>query len=104
MSSELTAQELMQTEVRSVSSGMPVIELEQLLIRDGLGGVAVIDDDKLVGIISRSDVLRYLSDEDGPDSEDADYYWDFGVVAGVDQAAAHRPPTRAKRRRRRPPT
>jgi len=59
MSSELTAQDLMQSEVRSVSSAMPVIELEHLLIRDGLGGVAVIDDGKLVGIISRSDILRY---------------------------------------------
>jgi CBS domain-containing protein len=96
MSSELTAQELMQSEVRSVSSAMPVIELEHLLIRDGLGGVAVIDDDKLVGIISRSDILRYLSDEDGPDSEDADYYWDFGVAAGVDPAASHRSSAQAK--------
>ena len=96
MSSELTAQDLMKTEVRSVPSSMPVTELEQLLIRDAMGGVAVIDDDKLVGIISRSDILNYLSDEDGPDSIEAEYYWDFGVAGGVDQAAAHRSPAQAK--------
>jgi CBS domain-containing protein len=78
MGKELRAADVMQSEVLSVPSTLPMIDLERLLMREGVGGVPVVDDGRLVGIISRSDVLRYLTSDQAAASVDSEYYWDFG--------------------------
>lgn len=53
----------MSVRVVSVPSDMPVSEVQQLMINHDIGRVPVVDDGKLVGIVSRTDVLRTLHGE-----------------------------------------
>lgn len=78
MSGELTAVQIMQSDVRSVGSKMGIEEFENVLIRAGIGGAPVVDDGKLVGIISRSDIVRHLAGDFSAESIETDYYWDLG--------------------------
>ncbi len=57
----LVASEIMKTEIVSVNPTTPLTELEDTLIGRHIGGVPVIDGGKLVGIVSRSDIVRYFS-------------------------------------------
>jgi len=78
MSDELTAARIMQREVRSVSPRLPVVELEEFLVNNGIGGAPVVDDGRLVGVVSRSDIVRHLAGEYAAESIETEYYWDFG--------------------------
>jgi CBS domain-containing protein len=78
MSAEVTAAEVMETDVRSVPSKMAVVDLEDLLVRLGIGGAPVVDDGKLVGVVSRSDIVRHLAGDYAAESIETEYYWDMG--------------------------
>src|SRR5438046_6513420 len=54
----LLARDVMHAPVLSVSSDMPVAELGDFLIAHRIGGVPVVDRGALVGIVSRSDIVR----------------------------------------------
>ena len=56
--------EVMTTTVRTVLATTDVAELAHLFLDEGLRSVPVLDDERLVGIISRRDVLRALSRPD----------------------------------------
>ncbi|MCG8401726.1 MAG: CBS domain-containing protein [Firmicutes bacterium] len=53
----------MTVRVVSVPSDMPVSEVQELMISNDIGRVPVIEDDRLMGIVSRTDVLRTLHGE-----------------------------------------
>ncbi|MCL6478937.1 MAG: CBS domain-containing protein [Peptococcaceae bacterium] len=53
----------MTTNVITVGPNMPVSELRELMIENDIGRVPVVDGDRLVGIVSRTDVLRTLHGE-----------------------------------------
>ena len=55
---------VMQTEVLSVTPQTTIVELAQTIINNRPKNYPVIDDGKLVGLISRTDVLRALIDND----------------------------------------
>lgn len=57
----LRARDVMEPHVLAVSRDMTLAALEDFLISHRISGVPVIDDGALVGIISRSDVVRVLS-------------------------------------------
>lgn len=57
------AQDLMETVVTTVEHSLSLLELQQLLVAEGIGGAPVVDGDRLVGVVSRSDVVRTLADE-----------------------------------------
>lgn len=56
----MQVRDLMTTAVRTVSPDMRLTELERFLIRERLSGAPVVQGGKLVGIVSRSDVVRQL--------------------------------------------
>ncbi len=89
MVKELTARDIMQTDVRWVPHTMSVLELQRLLISEGLSGVPVLDGNRLTGIISRSDILQHLSRNQATTDVECDYYWEFESTAsfspGLDQ-------------------
>lgn len=58
------AKDVMQTEVVTIDAGRPLAELEEVLLRHRLHGLPVLDGDRLVGIVSRSDVVRQLKLEE----------------------------------------
>jgi CBS domain-containing protein len=57
----LCARDVMQRDVLSVSPDMSLAELADFLIRERISGVPVVRQKELVGIVSRSDVVRLLS-------------------------------------------
>ena len=54
----LRARDVMQTHVISVAPTLLLVDLADLLIRERISGVPVVDDGDLVGHVSRSDLVR----------------------------------------------
>jgi len=54
----LCARDLMQTEVKTVDASMSLAMLEEVLLRNRVGGAPVVDGGHVVGIVSRSDIVR----------------------------------------------
>lgn len=73
---ELTAADAMQVAVKTVPPSMPVPEFEQRLIEDEVSGFPVVEDGKLVGIVSRSDVVRQICTEREVARQISDFYFD----------------------------
>jgi CBS domain-containing protein len=57
----LSAGDIMERDVLAVSPEMTLAALEDFLISNRISGAPVIEDGALVGIVSRSDVVRSLS-------------------------------------------
>jgi CBS domain-containing protein len=57
----LVARDLMKTPVVTTSPDMTLVELERCLLRHRIGGAPVVSGGKLVGMVSRSDIVRVLS-------------------------------------------
>jgi len=55
------ARDVMTAGVVAVPPTLPLTELEDALIARHIGGAPVMEDGRLVGIVSRSDVVRYFS-------------------------------------------
>jgi CBS domain-containing protein len=55
-----TVEEIMSRDVETVNPNTPVIEIIQTMYDKQLLRVPVVKEDKLVGIVSRSDILRSL--------------------------------------------
>ncbi len=56
----LTASDVMESDVRTVTPRMRIAELERVLLRTRIGGAPVLDSGRVVGIVSRSDLVRKL--------------------------------------------
>ena len=63
----------MTTGVLSVSSQTPVNEIQKLMVEHDIGRLPVIDEGCLVGIVSRTDILRTLHGEDYPEDHELLY-------------------------------
>ena len=57
----LRARDVMTTHVVSVPPTLPLARLEDALVARHFGGAPVVEDERLVGIVSRSDVVRYFT-------------------------------------------
>ena len=57
----IVARDIMKTEIVSVTPSTPVTHLEDTLIGRHISGAPVLDEGRLVGIVSRSDIVRYFS-------------------------------------------
>jgi len=57
----IVARDVMETDVVSVLPGTPLSNLEDTLIGRHIGGVPVIENGELLGIVSRSDIVRYFT-------------------------------------------
>jgi CBS domain-containing protein len=53
----------MQRELVTVGPELPLHELQELLLRERVSGVPVVEGGKVVGVVSRSDVVRQLEVE-----------------------------------------
>lgn len=59
--------------VLSISSQTPVSEIQKLMVEHDIGRLPVIDEGHLVGIVSRTDILRTLHGEDCPEDHELLY-------------------------------
>lgn len=73
---ELTAADVMQVAVKTVPSTMPLPELERQLVEAKVSGFPVVDQGQLVGVVSRSDVVRQICSERAIAEKTSDFYFD----------------------------
>lgn len=71
-----TVRDVMTAKVRTVGPEMPLAELERRLIEEQMSGFPVVEGDEIVGIVSRSDVVRQLCVEQSVAEQISDFYGD----------------------------
>jgi CBS domain-containing protein len=67
----------MRSQVQTVSPETPLPELESLFLQKRVSGFPVVDGAKLVGIVSRTDIVRQLCVERSIAQSVSDYYHGF---------------------------
>jgi CBS domain-containing protein len=82
------ARELMATKVFTVTPDLSVIELEREFNAQRISGAPVVERGKLVGIVSRSDIDRRITQERSGSAGVATYYWDPEVREDDPRAAS----------------
>jgi CBS domain-containing protein len=75
-----TARDVMQTEVRTVGVDTPLAELDRALLEERVSGFPVVEGDRLVGLVTRSDVVRQLGVEQSVAETISDYHRDVGGI------------------------
>ncbi|HEY6723720.1 MAG TPA: CBS domain-containing protein [Polyangiaceae bacterium] len=80
--SSLCVADIMSTDLYAVSPDLPLSELEWELSRRRISGAPVIEDGKLVGMISRADIVRRLGFSHAMSQMALDYY---RQLEGVDE-------------------
>lgn len=73
---ELMASDVMQVAVRTVPPNMPLPRLEAEFLDAAVSGFPVVDEGRLVGVISRSDIIRSICSERDIASRTSDFYFD----------------------------
>lgn len=63
----------MTADVLSVTSATPVSDVQKLMVEHDIGRLPVIDDGKLLGIVSRTDILKTLHGDDYPEDHELLY-------------------------------
>jgi len=78
----LTVSALMQSEPKTVRPDMTLSRLEQTFLSSGFTGFPVVSEGRLVGVVSRSDVVRSLLTERSRVEQVSDFYTALGPVSG----------------------
>jgi CBS domain-containing protein len=76
----IVARDVMQADVKTVDPDLTLAELEQLLISEKVSGVPVVGEGRLAGIVSRTDIVRALSQEHGRAESLVSYYVEQGAM------------------------
>lgn len=70
----LTVANIMQAKPKTVSAETPITDLERRFFSDGFTGFPVVRDEKLIGVVSRSDVIRSLLTERSHAEQISEFY------------------------------
>jgi CBS domain-containing protein len=73
-----TARDVMKSEVKTVSPDVPLAELEKLFVENRVTGFPVVENGRLVGVVSRSDIVRKIVAENSYAEYLSDFYRDIG--------------------------
>ena len=68
----------MTAEVLSVTASTTVSDVQKLMVEHDIGRLPVIEDGKLIGIVSRTDILRTLHGDDYPEDHELLYSYSEG--------------------------
>lgn len=83
----ILARDIMERDVRTVDPGMSLATLEDTLLTHRISGAPVLDHGELVGIVSRSDIVRTLSLDRSLTGVVSDFYRQIVDVSGEPAAA-----------------
>lgn len=81
----IRVRDVMETELRTIGTKVPLAELERELIEQRVSGFPVVEGGQLVGVVSRSDIVRIIDVERSYDEHISDYYRMLST-ADADQA------------------
>jgi len=73
---DLLVKQVMRRNVNTIAPEATLPELEQTLVKLGIGGLPVVDHSELVGVVSRSDIVRQLLLEHELAENTSDFYFD----------------------------
>ncbi len=90
-----TAADLMQPQPSVASPTWSVAELERAFFAEQCSGFPVVNQGELVGVVSRSDVLRRMAVDRSREGELSDFFREYVGPQLVDEAEIHREETRA---------
>jgi predicted transcriptional regulator len=76
MISPPNVRDVMQIRIHAVPPEMPLAQLEQEFLDKRVSGFPVVDDGQLIGVVSRSDIVRQLEVERQLAENTSDFYWD----------------------------
>lgn len=65
--------DVMSTELQTVEPDLPLVELERKLIAHSVSGFPVVEAGRLVGVVSRSDIVRMVDVERSREEQISDY-------------------------------
>jgi len=74
--SDLIATEVMRRSVQTVPASMPLPELERAFVEERVSGFPVLEGNQLVGVVSRSDIVRQMDLERQTAQRTSDFYRD----------------------------
>lgn len=66
----------MTSDVQAITPLTPIVEIQRLMIAQDIGRLPVVEDGKLIGIVSRTDVLRTFHGDDYPEDHEVLYSLD----------------------------
>jgi CBS domain-containing protein len=75
---------LMQTHPETVSPGMTLTRLEERFYESGFTGFPVVEEGRLVGVVSRSDIVKSLLTERSRAEQVSDFCSQMGPVSDAD--------------------
>ena len=73
----LKVRDIMQSDPAVVDPKMRLADLERAFLSHGVNGLPVVQQGRLVGVVSRSDLIRQLSVERSREGEISEYYRDL---------------------------
>lgn len=82
----------MTTEVISISPDTPLGEIQKMVVENDIGRLPVVEQGRLVGIVSRTDILRILHGEDYPEDHELLYSLSEGSTENLRQLMEERLP------------
>ena len=82
----IRVRDVMRTKLQTVGPKMPLAELEGALIRHRVSGFPVVEDGRLLGVVTRSDIVRTLVVEHTFDEQISDYYDGLSRMSEADVA------------------
>lgn len=82
----------MTTEVITISPDTPLNEVQKMVVEYDIGRLPVVDQGRLVGIVSRTDILRILHGEDTPEDHELLYSFSDGGTENLGQLMRERLP------------
>lgn len=82
----MRVRDAMETKLQTVQPRLPVAEFEQRLLEHRVGGFPVVEDGKLVGVVTRSDVVRTLNVERTYQEQISDFYNSVSPFSEADVA------------------
>lgn len=78
----MRVRDVMTTPLKTIEPDVSLAELERFLVEEGLGGVPVVDQGRLCGVITRSDIVKQISVGRALAETAFDYYRDFTGIGG----------------------